>query len=136
MDFNEMAHEIVIPVIVFPIIGGMYIYERYKGTYSTSRNDLAMGFFREVRNAWVTKNHLTGQAAANSTRDYLRVIIFLTGNSILLASVFSGFAAQIATQPYTPQRFLIVVKLGICVTHFMILFFCFLMSTRYATHFQ
>ena len=132
----ELVDEIIIPLIIFPIIAGSYLYERYRGSYNHSKSDAAIGFFREARNAWVTKNHLTGQASANTTRDYLRVIIFLAGNSILLATVFSGFAAQIASQPYTPVRMLLVVKLGVCVIHFLILFFCFLMSVRYATHFQ
>ena len=35
----------------------------------------------QMRGGWVRKNQCTLQAVANSTRDYLRAIVFLAGNS-------------------------------------------------------
>lgn len=128
------AHEIVIPLVVFTAIGVCYVYEYRQGTFLGNNDTKALGFFKEMRIGWVRQNHLTGQAACNTTRDYLRVTIFFAGNSILLATVFAGFAAQIATDDHSSRRNLTLVKLALCIVLFLGIFFVFFLSTRYAVH--
>jgi hypothetical protein len=137
------AHEIAIPTIVWAIIISFYLYELRKGVFIRKDNNnngdkefFSLSFFAKIREGWVIQNHLTGQAAANTTRDYLRVLIFFAGNAILIATVLCGFASNASREPNSPERNLLLAKLSFNVLIFLIIFFCFVFSIRYATHFQ
>jgi hypothetical protein len=89
-----------------------------------------------MRRGWVIQNHLTGQAAANTTRDYLKIIIFFAGNAILLATILTGFASNIASQTPSIKRNISLVKISLAILNFLVIFFLFILSLRYANHFQ
>ena len=87
--------EIVAPSIAWVLIIGQYAYLWRSGAFS---KHLKLGseisvdsqlypyyFFAKVREGWVLQNHLTGQAAANTTRDYLRVVLFYAGNAACMS---------------------------------------------------
>ena len=87
-------YEIVVPVIVWITLLMHHLWLVRKGhvfshNFTANEAPSVYSFFTQIRVGWVKQNHLTGQASANSTRDYLRVLIFYTGNSVLLA-VFTG----------------------------------------------
>jgi hypothetical protein len=78
-DGGELQiEEIIIPVIAWSLICGQYVYLWRIGAFQkqlkSSQGDLDAGryfsysFFAQCREGWVAQNHLTGQAAANSTR--------------------------------------------------------------------
>jgi hypothetical protein len=93
-------------------------------------------FFSLTRKNWVKKNHLTGQAAANSTRDYLRVILFLASNSALLLIIIAGYAATTYSPDGNALSHLLTAKLGAISLLFLIIFFLLLYSMRYGLHFH
>ena len=133
------TREYIIPAVVFGIIIMKYLHEYWRGSYFTEiekKRRKPLEFFARMREGWVDNMHLTGQAACNTTRDYLRVIIFFAGNAILLATVFAGFAAQYSHETASPRERLMLIKLGSNVVIFMVIFFMFFMATRYAVHVQ
>lgn len=79
--------EIIAPIIAWSLIIGQYGYLWQSGAFSKHlklEHDSPLFpyyFFAKVREGWVLQNHLTGQAAANTTRDYLRVVLFYAGNA-------------------------------------------------------
>ena len=131
-------YEIIIPSVVFGLIALSYLYEVLNGAYSsTASNNPKFGaitFFKKMREGWVDSNRMSGQAAANTTRDYLRVIIFLAGNAILLASILSGFAMNV--NPSNDREMLQLIKLAACVALFVAIFIFLLLCIRFALHFQ
>jgi hypothetical protein len=88
-----------------------------------------------MRSGWVHKNFLTGQGTANSTRDYLRVLIFLEGNTAMVASLVLGYASILFDET-SPEDRMLLIKLVLCGVLFSIMFFMFLFATRYAMQFQ
>jgi hypothetical protein len=73
MPFGLPLHEIIIPIVAWSLIIAHYIYMIYKGSFRQSNENESAGlhpysFFTSVRDGWVSQNHLTGQAAANTTR--------------------------------------------------------------------
>jgi hypothetical protein len=72
------TEEIVIPIIAWTLICGQYVYLWHIGAFAkhlkSSQGDLdhqrlfSYTFFSQCREGWVQQNHLTGQAAANTTR--------------------------------------------------------------------
>jgi uncharacterized membrane protein len=88
-----------------------------------------------MRSGWVHKNFLTGQGTANSTRDYIRVLIFLVGNTAMVASLVLGYASILFDET-APEDRMLLIKLGMCGALFSIMFFMFIFSARYAVQFQ
>lgn len=129
---DEVA-SIVIPVIVFSCIIALHVHYYLNGTYTKSQHS-SLYFFMKIREGWINQNHLSGQAAVNTTRDYIRIIVFLAGNAILVASVLAGFAVNIP--PTNFRNRLLIIKLGSCVAVFVIIFICLLMCIRFILHFR
>lgn len=88
-----------------------------------------------MRTGWVHKNYLTGQGTANSTRDYLRVLIFLEGNSATVAALVLGYASTLFEES-RPEDRMLLIKLVLCGVIFSVMFFMFLFAMRYAMQFQ
>jgi hypothetical protein len=128
--------EILIPSVVFGLIAWSYSYQICRGVYSAelpAKGSIAM--FTAIRHAWIDHNHLSGQTACNTTRDYLRVLVFLSGNTILIASVLTAFALNVDANESFYETFLLV-KLGCCVVIFVAIFILLLLSMRYILHFR
>ena len=89
-----------------------------------------------MRIGWVKQNHLTGQASANSTRDYLRVLLFYTGQALVVATLVGGYCASNYKPDGTPYEHLLTVKLGVICTLFIIIFLIMVYAVRYGTHFH
>eukprot|EP00603_Paraphysomonas_imperforata_P003671 CAMPEP_0114419256 /NCGR_PEP_ID=MMETSP0103-20121206/3930_1 /TAXON_ID=37642 ORGANISM="Paraphysomonas imperforata, Strain PA2" /NCGR_SAMPLE_ID=MMETSP0103 /ASSEMBLY_ACC=CAM_ASM_000201 /LENGTH=234 /DNA_ID=CAMNT_0001587663 /DNA_START=169 /DNA_END=873 /DNA_ORIENTATION=- len=92
-------------------------------------------YFYHMRSGWVHKNFLTGQGTANSTRDYLRVLIFLVGNTATVAALVLGYASILFDESAPTDRMLLI-KLCMCGVIFSIMFFMFIFATRYAVQFH
>jgi hypothetical protein len=129
---DEIA-AIVIPIIVFSAIIALHIHYYLNGTYTKSHHS-SLYFFMKMREGWINQNHLSGQAAANTTRDYIRVMVFLAGNAIVVASVLAGFAVNIPPTDFRNR--LLIIKLGCCVAVFVVIFICLLMCIRFILHFR
>jgi hypothetical protein len=130
--------EIVVPCLIFGIIAIQYAYAISMGTYGPTLGrapHTAIIFFRQMRAGWVEQNHLTGQAAVNTTRDYIRVVVFLAGNAIICASILAGFALNNYSPSETLDR-LMLVKLGTCVAMLIMIFLLLLLCLRYMIHFR
>ena len=110
----------------------------------------------QVNEGWVKSNYMKDKAS-NTTRDYLRVSIFLAGNAIILSTVLAGFATQTLSQSWkTPYQKLMIAKLGmlfsfilplfnlysycqlqgLAVVFFLAIFYLFFSATRFAVHAQ
>ena len=91
-----------------------------------------------MRSGWVQQNHMTGQAAVNTTRDYMRVVVFLAGNAIICASILAGIALNKADTESSNNTLVVLMKfkLGACVTVLLIIFFLLLLCLRYILHFR
>lgn len=132
----------MIPAVIFGLISVQYTYAILSGTYGPTigkspRN--AIVFFRMMRAGWVDQNHLTGQAAVNTTRDYIRVVVFLAGNAIICASILSGIALNNYgdnEEGYSVNDTLMMAKLGSCVALLIIIFLLLMMCMRYMLHFR
>ena len=93
-------------------------------------------FFAQVRIGWVKQNHLTGQASANSTRDYLRVLLFYAGNAVLLSTLSAGYCATSLVPNGTAYENLLTAKLGLISVLFLAIFLVMVYALRYGTHFH
>jgi hypothetical protein len=138
--FGLPIYETLIPVLVWIIIFSHHIYLVRNHLFSlhfTARdNPSAYSFFAQMRMGWVKQNHLTGQAAANSTRDYLRVCLFYTGNAVLLGTITAGYTASSYKSDHGPTENLLTAKLGVVSVLFFVIFFVFIYAVRYGTHFH
>lgn len=138
--FDLPWYEIMIPVTVWCFIFLHQIWlvksHVFSPNYAASDAPSVYSFFAQTRVGWVKQNHLTGQASANSTRDYLRVIIFFAGNAVLLAGITGGYCASSYDPNGSPTSLLLTIKLGLISFIFFVIFFVFLYATRYATHFH
>ncbi|CAM9563301.1 unnamed protein product [Chrysoparadoxa australica] len=126
------ASAVIIPIVCLPVIGIASIWEfavrRPRASCMGPRQ-----LFAAVRKGWVEKMHLTGQAAANSTRDYLRVVTFLGSASIIASTAIAGFAANHcegvnvcdATSKYR------AAKLNVLAALFLVIFYFLLQSMRF-----
>jgi hypothetical protein len=140
--------DILFPVIAWTIIVGYYVYQfnrrhQYKNMHedptvvSHPEFRYSHNYFYHMRAGWVRRNKLTGQATANSTRDYLRVLIFFAGNSAVIAFVFVGYlASYYDAKNGTAEDHYLSLKLGACAFNFLVTFWLFLYSIRYATQHQ
>lgn len=140
MSQSEVVAEALISSLCWITIILFYYYQINAGVYNIKGDDnkyQPLVFFKKIRHGWVTQMHLTGQGAANTTRDYLRVMIFYSGNAIVLATILAGFASNVINnQAPSIERSLQLGKLGFCIIILLIIFYLFLMAIRYATHFQ
>jgi len=131
-------HDIIVPACVWFVIISIYIRQIYR-RYSNKHNKHPLNeddkyyrdYFYHMRGGWVRQNHLTMQAVANSTRDYLRVIIFLAGNSAGLGAILAGYAGRAASSASSPYDYYLVVKLACCGLLFFIIFFLYINSIRF-----
>lgn len=131
--------EILVPGLVFSAIIGQYLYAIMSGTYGPALGKSpanAVVFFKAMRAGWVQQNHMTGQAAVNTTRDYLRVVIYLAGNAIIVASILAGIAVNKYSENNGAEELLMLVKLGACVSLLILIFLLLLMCMRYMLHFR
>ena len=94
-----------------------------------------MHLFDQMRSGWVHKNFLTGQGTANSTRDYIRVLLFMVGNTAMVASLVLGYASILFDESH-PEDIMLLIKLVLCGVLFSIMFFMFIYATRYGVQFQ
>lgn len=132
------VEEVVIPSVIFGIIILRYIHAILTGAYAPTMGDNpqnAISFFKMMRAGWIKQNHLTGQAACNTTRDYIRVVVFLAGNAVLCASILSGFASN-NYRSGGEMDTLALVKIGICVAVLLLIFVLLLLCMRYILHFR
>ena len=104
-------YEIIIPCAVFAVFIALHasLYRTYQAN-SFSRD--ARSFFQRVNEGWVASNYMK-EKASNTTRDYLRVSIFLAGNAIILATVLAGFAAQVLAYAKTCDVNICIIPEGI-----------------------
>lgn len=138
--------DIVFPIIAWSVIFMYYVYQFYrrKGYKNWQTNPECVkepgfkysnNYFFHMRGGWVRRNKLTGQGSANSTRDFLRVLIFFAGNSALVTFVFGGYLASRydSRGGATPYDNYVSIKLGAVVVNFLATFWLFLYSIRYET---
>lgn len=92
------------------------------------------GFFKRVRAGWVEDNFMKGQAAVNTTRDYIRVTVFFASTAVLLATFSAGTVATLDFD--NSQKDLLHAKLGIFSGLMLLIFLIFLQATRIAIHFS
>ena len=133
-------YEIVMPIIVWSFIFLHHLWlvknHVFSPNYAAYEAPSVYSFFAQTRIGWVKQNHLTGQAAANSTRDYIRVVIFFAGNAVLLAGITGGYCASSYDPNGNAMSMLLTVKLGVISFIFFVIFFVFIYATRYGTHFH
>ena len=115
--FGLPYYEILIPCIAWLIIFLHQVWlvksHVFSHHYAANEATSVYSFFAQIRVGWVKQNHLTGQAAANSTRDYLRVVIFFAGNAVLLAGITGGYCASSYDPNGNAYSMLMTVKLGL-----------------------
>lgn len=141
--FDLPFYEILIPIIIWSIVLAHHIYLVRGHVYSLNYPKHAANgtlsvysFFASIRVGWVKQNHLTGQASANTTRDYLRVLLFYTGNAVLLAGIMSGYCVNSYDPDNTPYSHLLTAKLGMISCLFLCIFFVMVYAVRYGNHFH
>lgn len=135
---QSMLIESIIPAVIFGIIIIHHVRDIASGLYTTESDKDpkgALGFFSLMRHGWIDQNHLTGQAACNTTRDYIRIVVFLAGNAILCASILSGFAVRLKPSESFGDLILLI-KLGACVVTLIAIFILMLICMRYMLHFR
>lgn len=141
---NELPLEdIVIPIVVWSIILAYYIFQslrrpkkRMEAGNVPEDHLYYPHFFYYMRGGWVKKNKLTLQAVANSTRDYLRTIIFYAGNSLTMAAIFASYSSKLFNSADTPRKRYTAFKLACCALLCSMIFFVFITSIRYGTQFH
>jgi len=137
-------HDIIIPLCVWVVIASYYVYQINRRVQSNHLAVLNMGegdhyypyYFYHMRSGWIRKNHLSGQGTANSTRDYLRALIFFAGNTALVGGLVSGYAASSYKGESSAADNYLVFKLGFSGFIFLVMFFLFLYSIRFGLHFH
>ena len=141
-------YDIVLPIISWVVITVYYVFQfhRRAHTKNMSIHEDAVAhpgfqyyptYFYQMRGGWVRKNFLTGQASANSTRDYLRVLLFFAGNSAVISMLFIGTAASFydALESESRKNYF-ALKLAATAFVFLVTFYLFIYSLRYGTQFQ
>lgn len=138
--FGLPIYEILIPAIAWLVIiahHGILIKSHvFSLKQHIGKAPSVYSFFAQVRIGWVKQNHLTGQASANSTRDYLRVLLFYTGNSVVLSTLAAGYCATSLVPNGSPTDHLLTTKLGVISVLFLIIFLIMVYAVRYGTHFH
>jgi hypothetical protein len=138
--FGLPFYETLIPVIVWILVIGHHFWMLRNHVFSPNQHaktaPSVYSFFAQTRVGWVKQNHLTGQASANSTRDYLRVLLFYTGNAVVLSTLTAGYCATSYKPDGTTYEHLLTVKLGFVSVLFLAIFLVMVYATRYGTHFH
>jgi len=139
--FGLPVYEIIIPCAVWIVIVGHHLWlvkkhHIFSLKYTADVAPSVYSFFSQMRTGWVKQNHLTGQAAANSTRDYLRVLLFFAGNACVLSTLTAGYCASSYKEAGTPYDHLLTAKLGTLSLLFLVIFFVMIYAVRYGTHFH
>ena len=129
-------YEYVIPVVVFGFIILFYLSHGLKKyiSWNSIVSFVSFDFFLQVRSAWAVEYHLSRGPVSQTTRDVVRATMFLMQISIVASVTFVGYAAILVKEKETPQRNLLLVKLGSCVIVLLAAFLLFLSATRYALH--
>lgn len=138
--FGLPIYEVLIPVLVWGVVIVHHLWMVRSHVFSLKQHAKSApsvySFFAQTRIGWVEQNHLTGQASANSTRDYLRVLLFYTGTAVLLSTYLAGYCASSYKPEGTPYEYLLTVKLGVASLLFLAIFLIMVYGVRYATHFH
>lgn len=138
--FGLPYYEILIPVLVWAIALIHHIWMLRRHVFSSKQHaktaPSVFSFFAQTRIGWVKQNHLTGQASANSTRDYLRVLLFYSGNAVVLATLSAGYCATSYDPNGNAYSHLLTFKLGIVSAVFLSIFLVMIYAVRYGTHFH
>jgi len=139
--FGLPSYEIAIPIVVWIIIVGHHMWlvrkhHIFSVKYTADVAPSVYSFFSQVRTGWIKQNHLTGQSSANSTRDYLRVLLFYAGNACILSTITAGYCASSYKPDGTPYDHLLTAKLGSLAILFLVIFFVMIYALRYGTHFH
>eukprot|EP00639_Heterosigma_akashiwo_P016741 CAMPEP_0206399392 /NCGR_PEP_ID=MMETSP0294-20121207/24804_1 /ASSEMBLY_ACC=CAM_ASM_000327 /TAXON_ID=39354 /ORGANISM="Heterosigma akashiwo, Strain CCMP2393" /LENGTH=187 /DNA_ID=CAMNT_0053855207 /DNA_START=269 /DNA_END=832 /DNA_ORIENTATION=+ len=85
---------------------------------------------------------MTGQAAVNTTRDYLRATIFMGSTAIVIVAVLTGALSSFEEcfaddlDSCNANQKLIIIKVGCLVANFLAIFYVFLQCTRFMVHFS
>ncbi|CAB1102130.1 unnamed protein product [Ectocarpus sp. CCAP 1310/34] len=133
-------NRVVIPAVCFTVCAAFQGWE-FCGPHKPERAK-ARALFRDVRAGWVVDNYMKGQAAVNTTRDYIRAALFFANTAILLTTFVVGYAGSIYTdcsdgdKSCSADDWLFVIKLGVLAALLMTIFFVFTQCTRYAVHFS
>lgn len=130
--------EVLIPVICFLVCGCFQAWEFLR------KDDVAKArartLFKSVRSGWVTDNYMKGQAAVNTTRDYIRAAVFFANTAILLTTFSVGFTGSTYSDCLdngcSNREWLLIIKLGVLAAIFLVIFFVFTQCTRFAVHFS
>lgn len=133
------AEDVIVPVVAWTIIATYYVFQTIKRVYDRrhalhdmkDHNTYHRNYFFHMRNGWVRFNHLTLQGTANSTRDYLRVLLFMEGTTASIGSLILGYAVILLDESNNRDR-LLFAQLCVGVIIFSVMFFMFLFATRYA----
>lgn len=137
------VEEYVIPILVWVIVAIYYAIQskrRHKEKMIAGKvkadHKYYFNYFFYMREGWVLKNNNTMQSVANSTRDYLRVIIFFAGNAATMTAIFSSYTAKLFSDATTTHQYYTALKLGCCSLLCAVIFFTFLTSIRYGLQFH
>lgn len=138
--FGLPIYETLIPILVWAVVGAHHMWMVKAHFFSVKQHaktaPSVYSFFAQTRVNWVKQNHLTGQAAANSTRDYLRVFLFYAGTAVLLSTYLAGYCASSYKPDGTAYETLLTVKLGVASLLFLGIFLVMVYAVRYGTHFH
>eukprot|EP00903_Cladosiphon_okamuranus_P006823 g6648.t1 len=135
------VHEVAIPLVCFAVCFAFQAWE-FLGPKNHPDACRARVLFTAVRAGWVKDNFMKGQAAVNTTRDYIRAALFFANTAILLTTFAVGYAGSryadcsADSDSCSAEDFLLVVKLGVLAALLMTIFFVFTQCTRYAVHFS
>lgn len=130
-------HEVAIPVVSFAVCFAFQAWEFLGEHKDVAR---ARALFAEVRAGWVTANYMKGQAAVNTTRDYIRAAVFFANTAILLGTFSVGYAgtrySDCSDEGCSGQDWVFIIKLGVLSALLVVNFFVFTQCTRFAVHFS
>eukprot|EP00752_Nemacystus_decipiens_P017140 g15355.t1 len=139
--FHDNKAAVAIPLVCFAVCIAFQAWE-FLGPKNHPDACRARVLFTAVRAGWVKDNFMKGQAAVNTTRDYIRAALFFANTAILLTTFAVGYAGSRYTDCSTDDNscsaedYLLIVKLGALAALLMTIFFVFTQCTRYAVHFS
>lgn len=132
-----VSASIVIVVILYPLF--IRVSQHGKKKVSTRM------IMRNVRHQWVENYTGSGPLIVNAFRDYLRASQFFANTAIMISSGVLGLVfsspqycllvnSNLGTNDCTPKQRLQLVKIGVFIFNFLIAFFNFSQTVRFATH--
>lgn len=138
--FGLPVYETLIPLCVWIVIIAHHALLVKQHTYSHAikpgQTPSVYSFFAQARSGYIKQMFLTGQATANTTRDYLRVLLFYTGNCVVLSTFTAGYCASSYDPNGTAYAHLLTAKLGVLAVLFLVIFFVMIYAVRYGNHFH